>query len=336
MSQIICFEQMNEQDIREEVIAPLIAKLGYRSGTTNNVIREQLLRYPHSFFGRKDAKKDPILRGKADYILEANLSIRWVIEAKAPDVEIDLEAIEQAYTYANHPEVRAVYFVLCNGKKWMVFQTNLAPQEPPILCLTYEELDSEYQKINNLLSPDSVIRDNPRTQPDTGRPIGEGLRSLVRITSGKISYTSNSINLTSVNEVQITITGGSIERDEQNRLITFLTTAHPIRSLQNMNERMGLASFEMHSEDSCISKDASNLTVFRNKRTVVFPKGEKIFDLITWREFELHDNMTCCVSTEACGYLDKNSFSGKFLSMMDFQNEGQRIRLDGDFYVALA
>jgi len=74
------FQQMNEADVREEVIAPLLRHLGYRSGTNHNVIREQPLSYPKAFLGRKQ-RNDPILRGKADYICEAYSQVRWVILA---------------------------------------------------------------------------------------------------------------------------------------------------------------------------------------------------------------------------------------------------------------
>lgn len=47
------FEELNETDVREEIIAPLLRELGYRSGTENDVIREQLLKYPRSYLGRK-------------------------------------------------------------------------------------------------------------------------------------------------------------------------------------------------------------------------------------------------------------------------------------------
>jgi hypothetical protein len=52
------FNSLNETDIREEIIAPLLRYLGYRSGTANNIIREQHLTYPKSSLGRKD-KNDP-------------------------------------------------------------------------------------------------------------------------------------------------------------------------------------------------------------------------------------------------------------------------------------
>lgn len=114
------FNSLNETDIREEIIAPLLRYLGYRSGTANNIIREQHLTYPKSSLGRKD-KNDPILRGRADYICDVQGQVRWVIEAKAPGAALDNDAEEQSWSYANHPEIRAVYFCLSNGKKFQIF-----------------------------------------------------------------------------------------------------------------------------------------------------------------------------------------------------------------------
>ena len=66
------FASWNEQDVREEFLAPLLKQLGYAKGTESNIIREQSLslRYPKAFLGRKKPKSDPILRGEADYICE--------------------------------------------------------------------------------------------------------------------------------------------------------------------------------------------------------------------------------------------------------------------------
>ena len=54
---LISFNNLNETDIREEILAPMVRRLGYRSGTIDNVIREQSLRYPRVFIGRKKLKK---------------------------------------------------------------------------------------------------------------------------------------------------------------------------------------------------------------------------------------------------------------------------------------
>ena len=70
------FNSLNETDIREEIIAPLLRYLGYRSGTSNNIIREQPLSYPKEFLGKKK-KNDPILRGRADYICDVKGQVKW-------------------------------------------------------------------------------------------------------------------------------------------------------------------------------------------------------------------------------------------------------------------
>jgi hypothetical protein len=72
----------NETDLRDEVITPLLHLLGYRSATDANIIREQSLRYPRIFLGRKDRARDPPLRGRADYILEVE---RWPQGASPAD-----------------------------------------------------------------------------------------------------------------------------------------------------------------------------------------------------------------------------------------------------------
>src|SRR5260370_1192102 len=72
MPQSIPFAALNETDVREEIIAPLLRRLDYRSGSHNNIIREQFLRYPKLSLGRKVPHRDPELRGKADYILEVD------------------------------------------------------------------------------------------------------------------------------------------------------------------------------------------------------------------------------------------------------------------------
>ena len=53
------FDRMGEADVREEVLAPLVRSLGYRTGGEHDVIREQSLRYPKIFLGRKNPAKDP-------------------------------------------------------------------------------------------------------------------------------------------------------------------------------------------------------------------------------------------------------------------------------------
>ncbi|MCP3940157.1 MAG: type I restriction enzyme HsdR N-terminal domain-containing protein [Desulfobacteraceae bacterium] len=336
MFEPINFQNLNETDIREEILAPLIRRLGYRSDTEHNVVREQSLRYPRIFIGRKNSKKDPILRGSADYILDAGSAVRWVIEAKAPDIEINLETIEQAYTYANHPEVRAVYFSLSNGKRLVVFQTNRGPDAEPILDLFYEAFEEKYHMISNLLSPESILHNNPDIKPDLGVPIGEGLRSVVRVTNGVISYHGSSVHIPALKEMIISISGGAIERDEEGHLVAFLNTVAPTRSMQNLNQRLGLTSFEMYCNEGNISNNPSAPTVFRGNQIITLSAGEQLLDINSWQQVTLPTNVTCKVITEASGYLKQNLFYGDFVSIMDFIDWNQKIRLDGKYEIFLA
>lgn len=332
------FEGLNETDIREEVLAPLVRTLGYRSETIHNVIREQSLRYPRAFLGRKDFQKDPLLRGKADYILEANGKVRWVIEAKAPDVVIDIDAIEQAWSYANHAEIRAVYFVLSNGKTLQIFQTNQGPNSGPIFSITYEELDEKLPHIKNILSPEAILRDHPEVTLDLGEPLGTGLRSFVRITNGLIKYENNSLGLRVLNELQTGIAEGAIERDEEGRMVAYVHTTGPSRSLQELNERLGLSTFEMISPDSTISTDPGKPTTFIYRNTAILPKGEKLLDLNTWSNIILPENISCHVVAEAQGSLAGHKLAGKFITRMkmNFLEVQRSVDMVGSFEVFLA
>jgi hypothetical protein len=309
-------EDLNETDVREEIIAPLIRKLGYRSGTLHNVLREQSLRYPRIFLGRKDYNKDPPLRGKADYILEAGGSVRWVIEAKSPTCEIGTDEIEQAWSYANHPEVRAVYFVLCNGKRILIFQTNRAPSAPALLEIAYEELEEQTKQeiVFNILSPNAVLRDHPPSEIDTKPPLGPGLRSFIRITGGYIRYDKSSFQMPALTEFQATIIGGAVERDSEGRMVAFLELSGPSRSLQEFTERLGLSKFEMLSNDFSFSSSPERPTTFTYAHSVIFPEGEELIDINTWKKVKLPFNLPVSVNATATGVLESNQFKGKFVN----------------------
>lgn len=330
------FERFNETDVREEVIAPLLRQLGYTTGSDNNIIREQPLRYPRISLGLKNPKKDPELRGKADYILEVGGRLRWVIEAKAPEVAFDIEAIEQAWTYASHPEIRAIYHALCNGRTLSVFRTAEGPSSAAVLSLAYEEFDDKFQQLINLLSPVALTRDFPVMQTDTGAPIAAGLRSLARITNGQIRYEHNSLGLAPLNELQVGISDGSVERDENGLLIAFLKTIVPFRSLQQLNERLGLAHFEMTGNDSALSTNPQRPTVFAYRNTILFPAGEEVLDLMTWQRATLITNVTCDVQASALGVYGDRRFFGKFESFMRYREFKLDLRISGSFDIHLA
>jgi hypothetical protein len=91
-------EAMNETDVREIIVRPLLHRLGYRQGTEATIITEKTLRYSRQHLGRKDPKKDPDLVGRADYICEVISYGRWTVEVKSPQHELTVDDAHQAHT----------------------------------------------------------------------------------------------------------------------------------------------------------------------------------------------------------------------------------------------
>lgn len=331
------FSQLNETDVREEILAPLIRELGYRSASEHNVLREQSLRYPRVFIGRKEERRDPILRGKADYILEAGRRVRWVVEAKAPSCALDIDEVEQAWTYANHPEVRAVYFVLCNGKRLSIYQTNGGPSVAAILSVTYQQLQESDTKevLSGLLSPQAVLRDHPLQFVDTNVPLAPGLRSIARIANGMIRYDRSTVAIPALSELQVTIVSGAIERDESDRMIALLETRAPTRTVQALTEKLGLSVFEMTSSESKLSTNREVPTVFEYTASVTFPEGEELLDMTTWKTVRLPRNLPVRVKATATGCLDGSRFSGAFRSEALY-DERISVCFEGEFSLFLS
>lgn len=287
------FNLLNETDVREEIIAPWLRSLGYRSGTVHNIRRELCLRYDRLSFGRKKATRDPELRGKADYVLEADGRVRWVLEAKPPSSDLGVDEVEQSWTYANHPEVRAVYHCLCNGRKLDVYRTNSGPSHPCILSLSHAELlqPAGWSQLERLLSPESVIRDNPDIVLDLGTPLGPGLRSFAQIVGGHIRYHRSSLQMPVLTQMQISAVGGALQRSTDGKLVATIQTRAPTFDLQALLERMQLTSFTITCDDDAISLDPNHPSVFYYSGQVLFPAGEVMPNLATWDSHTLVESI---------------------------------------------
>jgi hypothetical protein len=331
------FSKLNESDIREEIIAPLLRQLGYRSGTSADIIREQslVLRYPKAYLGRKNSNKDPELRGRADYICKIDDNIQWIIEAKPPQAGISIDDIEQAYTYANHPEIRAVYFCLVNGLKLQVYQTNQGPDARPILEVNYDDFGPKLYVIKNIIGPDSIRRDYPLAEPDFGEPIGKGLRSIAKVSNGIICFAKNSRTLPVFNELIFTIFSGSIERNEDDNIVAYLQARTPFRTINELNSKLGLDKLEMIATEKSLSSDLSKPTLLQESSDGILPAGGVVFDLYNWQAVTLPQNVPFTTETQAKGILTGNKFHGDFC-LRYVLNYSQIIDLQGDFEMYLA
>lgn len=137
-----------EDSVREVIILPILKELGY---THESIVRSKTLFHPFLKIGSN--KKVPV-KLIPDYILKVSENYAWVLDAKSPVKNInDSELIEQVYCYATHPEIRSTYFALCNGIEFSTYRREQSNE--PILFFRVSEIDLYWDKLKQILSPDS-------------------------------------------------------------------------------------------------------------------------------------------------------------------------------------
>lgn len=105
-----------EDSVREELILPMLRKLGYASHGENKIIRSKKVKHPFVSVGSKELP----LTNFPDYLLEINKKYAWVLDAKSPNEDIKTgKNVEQTYFYAIHPEIRVDFYALCNGREFI-------------------------------------------------------------------------------------------------------------------------------------------------------------------------------------------------------------------------
>jgi len=152
-----------EDSVREELIVPLIRKLGYSVTGENKIVRSKSLIHPYVAIGSKQRKISII----PDYLFHCNSTPFWILDAKSPTEDIvKSKHVEQAYSYAIHPEVRAKYYALCNGREFSLYSIN---KFEPIFHFKLSEIEHNFDILNRLLNPS--IRANDEVMeyhPDYG------------------------------------------------------------------------------------------------------------------------------------------------------------------------
>jgi Type I restriction enzyme R protein N terminus (HSDR_N) len=155
--------EYKEDSVREDIIAPILSELGYRSSGEFRIIRSRSLVHPFVKIGSQKRAINIV----PDYILEINGEIEVVIDAKSPkETLLNSSNAEQIYSYAIHPDVRAKTYSLCNGKEWVIWTIN---KFDPIAIIPIETLIRDSSVIEKYLSPKFVV--NPKLRefhPDYG------------------------------------------------------------------------------------------------------------------------------------------------------------------------
>lgn len=139
-----------EDSVREELISPLLKALGYSAFGSNKIIRSKNLVHPYVYIGSKKQKINII----PDYVLSVEGAGVWILDAKSPSEDlVKSKNSEQAFSYAIHPEIRANYYALCNGREFVLYEiSHLAPIMRVKLC----ELTNSLAPIRKILAPEYI------------------------------------------------------------------------------------------------------------------------------------------------------------------------------------
>jgi len=326
--------QMNETDVREEVATPLLAKLGYARGTSNDILRELAIAYDRFYLGRKKPNDAP-LRGRADYVLSVLGAGRWTLEIKAPSEDITRDAIEQAISYARHPEVSGSYAAVLNGKRFVLFHHSQTSSDAPILDLVVNTVDDLAEKLRGILSPTAIRRDCTPPVVDLAKPLSDGLRSSAAILGGSISYINFQweANFSMPNEAiaplndavrimtgfRADVTGGRVWRDDSSRVRAKINWSLPRTEMMQFAVDKHLMDVEYISLDEEVSKSEDHPTVFDFVGSLSVSKGEKLYNLTEWKSEVAGIETAITYRGQAVGYIRDDNFIGAFQSEMECQ-----------------
>ncbi|EPO2498905.1 TPA: hypothetical protein ACYHOF_003407, partial [Vibrio cholerae] len=152
-----------EDAVREELVLPIIKALGYSATGDSRIIRSKSLVHPYVAIGSQQRKISIV----PDYMFMSDSSPYWILDAKSPSESIlKSKHVEQAYSYAIHPEVRAPLYALCNGREFVLFDIK---KFDPILHFKLTDIETYWDQLFRILNPD--VRANPELldyHPDYG------------------------------------------------------------------------------------------------------------------------------------------------------------------------
>lgn len=142
--------EYGEDSVREDIISPIIKALGYSASGDNKMVRSRKLKHPYVSIG--SLKKE--IHIIPDYVMEVQSKPAWILEAKGPTHKLlNTKHVEQAYSYAIHPEIRAQYYCLCNGREFLLYDIE---EYEPIFHFDMRLLPSYWESLNQILNPKTL------------------------------------------------------------------------------------------------------------------------------------------------------------------------------------
>lgn len=307
------FDGMNETDVREIIVRPLLHRLGYSYGAEANIRTEVTLKYPSAFLGRKKPGKDPKLAGRADYICEVISYGRWVVEVKPPSEVVGIDAVQQAHTYAAHPEISAAFILLTNGRRFELYRTGAL--DTPLLAFDHDQLEQSLLSLFNIVGPDAIKKLSNLVRVDAGKPLGRNLSSKLTIIGGQITYEEHAsdtplIPREMIEGLRLPVTGGLVERLEDGRIHAYVEIGKAAAMFRDFSEMVGAADdYDFYSAEEHVSTDSEKPTIFQNIYETLTLPGAKT-RVPGLGEVAMPFGFNLKAYTQAVGYVEAGIFRG--------------------------
>jgi hypothetical protein len=212
-----------EDSVREELVVPLLKALGFSASPPHQIIRSKPLEHPYVYIGTAQ-KRITII---PDYLLQRDGRNAWILDAKGPNQNITSgKNVEQAFSYAIHKDVRVPLYVLCNGRRLVVFHIS---QWPAVLDVALEEVGKVWPMLLDLVGTRAAWPDGlrPGFFPDFGLFLLKAGLAFDENTGKKIFHVLTSVALTSVAKSKddlFVITGYVCDEDTPQYIVTFDAT----------------------------------------------------------------------------------------------------------------
>ena len=238
---------------------------------------------------------------------------RWVVEVKPPSEAISTDAVQQAHTYAAHPEIAAAFIMVTNGRRFEVYRTGAL--RAPLLAFDHDQLEQSLLALFNIVGPEAIKKLSNLVRVDSGKPLGRNLASKVAIVGGQITYEEHAsdtplVPREMIEGLQLPVVGGKVERLEDGRIHAYIEIGKAAAMFREFTEMVGAADdYDFYSASEYISTDPENPTIFQNLYENVTPPGARtrvpgIGEAVMPFGFALK------AYTQAVGYVDAGVFRG--------------------------
>lgn len=306
-------ETMNEDDVSGELVRPLCKALGYSQGNPDANLRSQIsLQYDKAFLGHKNGEKDPVLRGRPDFVCEVVSYARWVVEAKKPSIQLSQDDSYQAHTYATHPEIAAEFYMLTNGREFRLYR--VGNPDAPAFMWQKDETDDILPALKNFLGPEPMKK-RANVKIDMGKPLGVGLGSTAEIVGGHIVYVKNVATVplgANMDGLTNAVSGRFVTRNDEGLIVAQVDVKSAFAGMDELHNAMGFYPLTFSTAEEFLSDDINNPTLMQNVINMHLPAGTEFPTTLLGPGGILPIPVSADCYTQALGFIEGNVFKGTY------------------------